>query len=70
MKRTTVQISGTSVRCVLSKHLIRLASVDSAVKLVSDWNILVNGVQYYEPYGVISTSKSMYIIYLKIALHA
>ena len=46
---------------VVSKHFIRVASVDSAVKLVPAGDNLVKGVQCYEIFGGIALENHAFL---------
>ena len=51
-----------SMLCRWARHFIRVASVDSAVKLVPGGDNLVKGVQCYELYGGIALRNHAFFI--------
>ena len=57
---------GNSMVCTRAKHVIRIASFDSAVKLLPGGDNLVKGVQCYELFGGIALKITHTCIYMYV----
>ena len=53
---------GISMLCPRERHFIRIASVDSAVKLMPGRDTLVKGVQFYELFDGIAFKNQAFFI--------
>ena len=59
---------GSSMLCPRARHFIRIASVDSAVKLVPGADSLVMDVQCYELFGGIAHKNSALLLLLMLQI--
>ena len=59
-------IPGISMLCPLARHFIRIASVDSAVKLVPGGDNLVKDVQCYELFEGIKLENHAFLFILPV----